>query len=114
MQFGNNSTNVSFGNRSALILIVILTVLIIVLLGVLYFVKQRSMGEDSSGSLTANPKTQADTHNIKELRDLTTAPENNPDIKPNPALTALTSVPENNNYAKADSKLMENLNAPKK
>lgn len=110
MQLGNNGTNLSSGNRSGLILVIILAILIIILLGILYFMKQRDLGEGIPGSTS---QTQTEKHSIKELMELTSAPENNPDIKPNPALTALTSAPENDVFVKADPSLMENLTAPK-
>jgi len=96
-------------NRNALILVIILAVLIIVLLGVLYFTKQRNMGEGTPGITDKAPQQ----HTLNELRELTSAPENNPDIKPNTALTALTTSLENNLSAKADSQLIGNLTAPK-
>lgn len=111
MQLGNSSTHITSGNRNILILAVILTILIIILLGVLYFMKQRDLGEETSGTLSA---TKAGKSDLKELMELTSAPENNPDIKPNPQLTALTSAPEDNLQAKADAGLIANLTAPKK
>jgi len=111
MQIGSSNGNISSGNRSVLILVVIITISIIILFGILYFVKQRDLGEGAPGFLPGSPKIQIEKSSIKELIKLTTAPENNPDIKPNPVLTALTSATENN--INTDSSLVERLTAPK-
>jgi len=111
MQLGNNGSNISSGNRSMLILVIIIVISIIILFGILYFVKQRDLGEGVPGLLPKSSEIQTERKSIKELIKLTTAPENNPDIRPNPVLTALTSTSENS--INADSGLMENLTAPK-
>lgn len=110
MQFGNRGLNIAPERRNNFILAIIIAILVIILLGVLYFIKQRDLGEEVPGSISS-PKME--THNIKELIQLTSAPEKNPDIKPNPTLTAMTSAPENNLEAKADPNITMNLTAPR-
>jgi len=110
----NENDNFS-NNRSVVILIVILGVLIIILLGVLYFLKQKDLGQGPS-SLTSVPldieKENNDTDSVKKLINLTTAPENNPDIKPNPSLNTMTNAPENT-ITSNDVQLIDKLTAPK-
>jgi hypothetical protein len=108
----NSSTNIVPKNRNALILVIILAVLIIVLIGILYFTKQQNLGE-GGGPGISNSKVIPQTHTLSELRELTSAPENNPDIKPNPVLTALTTSTESTNQITANPSLIDNLTAPK-
>lgn len=109
---GNDSFS---NNRSVIILIVILGVLIIMLLGVLYFLKQKDLGQ-GPGSLTSSPPSTEtendDNSSVKNLINLTSAPENNPDIKPNPSLSAMTNAPENT-ITSNNSQLLDKLTAPK-
>jgi len=112
MELGNinNVPSVPSRNRNALVLVIILAVLIIILLGVLYFTRQRNMGEVTPAPTTGE---KVETHSLKELQELTSAPENNPDIQPNPNLTAMTSVAETEASAEiVDSGLMDKLTAP--
>jgi len=113
VELNTNPTNITSENRSTVILVVILAVVVIILLGILYFVKQRELGEGTPGALLEKRVNEKKSHTLAELIELTSAPENNPDIRPNPALTALTSAPENNIHVKADPDLIDKLTAPK-
>jgi hypothetical protein len=106
-----NKTNVFSENRGTVIFVIILAVIVVILLGVLYFVKQRNLGEGTPGAMVE--KRIQDKKTLAEIIELTSAPEKNPNIKPNPALTALTSAPESSIHAKTDPELMDKLTAPK-
>jgi len=107
-----NKTNVFPEKRGRVIFVIILAVIVVILIGVLYFVKQKNLGEGTSGGVLRQ-KSLETKKTLAEIIKLTSAPEKNPDIKPNPALTALTSAPESSIQAKADSQLIDKLTAPK-
>ena len=103
--------NVFSENRGTVIFVVILAVILIILLGVLYFIKQRDLGEGTPGAMVE--KKVQERKSLAELIKLTSAPEKNPDIKPNPDLTAMTSAPDNAISTKTDFEFMNNLTAPR-
>jgi|GEM_PF-2283461 len=117
MEF-NSGNNIFSGNRSLVVLVVILITLATIILGVLYFLKKQKLGEETSGLANKNNLVQQEkTYSLKKLMELTSAPEKNPDIKPNPALTDFTTAPKENQDSvsfKTDFELMEKLTAPKK
>ncbi|MBM3256289.1 MAG: hypothetical protein FJZ04_02375 [Candidatus Moranbacteria bacterium] len=101
-------------NKSKLILLAILAVLIVVLLGVLYFVKQKNLGEITNEDISQNQATKKYAPTIDELIELTTAPENSAEnAKPNPELTAALTAPKESIHEKPDKELIEELTAPK-
>lgn len=107
-----NKTNIFSENRGTVIFVIILAVIIVILLGVLFFVKQKNLGE----GITPRAMKENSLQNKKTLAqiiELTSAPEKNPDIKPNPTLTALSSAPESSIHAQADIGLVDKLTAPK-
>jgi len=95
-----DKTNIFFENRGTVVLVVILAVIAAILVGILYFAKQKNQGEGALGTGVENKLPGKKT--LAELIKLTSAPEKNPDIKPNPALTASTSAPDNTLSAKTD------------
>ena len=105
-----NKTNVFPENRGTVIFVVILAVILVIILGVLYFLKQRDLGESTPGAIVE--KRIQDKKTLAKLIELTSAPEKNPEIKPNPTLTVFTSVPENSISATTDLNLIDKLTAP--
>lgn len=94
-----------------MVFVVIIAVILIILLGVLYFIKQKDLGEDTPGSVIE--KRGQSRKSLAEIIKFTSAPEKNPDIKPNPDLTILISAPNNIVSTKTDFEFMDNLTAPK-
>lgn len=107
-----NKTNVFSENRGTVIFVVILAVILIMLFGVLYFLKQRDLGEGTPGAVKEKV-IRSKGKSLSALIELTSAPEKNPDIKPQPDLTIMTSAPDNVITTKTDFEFMNNLTAPR-
>jgi type IV secretory pathway VirB10-like protein len=102
-------------NKNKLILLAILAVLIVVLLGVLYFVKQKNLGEITNEDISSSQVTKKYAPTMDELIKLTTAPENSAEnAKPNPELTATLTAPLEKIHEKPDKELVDALTAPVK
>ncbi len=107
---GLNPTPIS-ENRSRFVLIALLAIMVLFLLVVLYFMKQKNLGEVNISQ--ENPAKKQYAPSLEELTRLTTAPENL-NIKPSPEMVMASSSSEESVHVKVDKNLIDALTAPSK
>ena len=96
-------------NRNKIVLIAILAIMVLFLFGILYFMKQKDLGEISVSQENSSAKKYAPS--LEELTRLTTAPENL-NVTPNSEMVMASSSSEESVHVKVDKNLIDALTAP--